>query len=89
MNADLIVNEFFDRIEEAFSANVECCESSDDTIHDLKNAGLLKKNEELAAFDYEKPCTAHGNVEFDRERARAALDRLFADLRDFAPGGLK
>jgi hypothetical protein len=28
-------------------------------------------------------------IDFDRQRARAALDRLLIDLRDFAPGGLK
>lgn len=83
MLRETLIDDFLDRLENTFSANVECCESANDTIHAIRDAGLLKPAKNLKAFDYEQKCTAHGNVEFDRDAARAALDRLFRDLADF------
>lgn len=67
MNREILINDFLDRLQPAFSAQLEPC-------------GDCEQCEDMEEESCARPGVS---TDFDHEAARTALDRLFSDLRDF------
>ena len=84
MDRESLINEFLERLESAIDAEVEPCDCEgipDSILANVKVSATARRE----IYDHKTECDATATPSLDKQAARAALDRLFKDLRDFAP----